>query len=214
MKLYGYWRSSAAYRVRIALNLKGLDWENVPVHLVQDGGQHLAPDYAALNPQKLVPTLVDGDRRLTQSLAILEYLDEVHPAPALLPADADGRARVRALAQAVACDIHPIDNLRVLNYLAGPLEVDKAGRDAWYVHWVREGFAAIESLLAGHPATGDFCHGGAPTQADCCLVPQVYNARRFEVDLAPYPAIRRIEAACLALPAFDAARPEKQPDAA
>jgi len=213
MQLYGYWRSSAAYRVRIALNLKGLSWDHVGVHLVRDGGEHLQDAYASRNPQKLVPTLVDGELTLTQSMAILEYLDEAYPEVPLLPADAAGRARVRAIAQAVACDIHPVDNLRILKYLGGPLGIEKEARDTWYAHWIHEGFAAIESLLTQSDATGDFCHGDAPTQADCCLVPQVYNARRFEVDLSPYPTIERIEQACLALPAFDAARPENQPDA-
>ncbi|MFN3703349.1 maleylacetoacetate isomerase [Thermomonas sp.] len=213
LQLYSYWRSSAAYRVRIGLNLKGLPYEIVPVHLVRDGGQQHSDAYRALNPQELVPTLGHGQRRLTQSLAILEYLDEVWPTPPLLPATARERQRVRALALLVACEVHPLNNLRVLQYFEHEWNVPQPERDAWVKHWIEDGFRAAEALLAEHPSTGDFCEGEMPTLADCCLVPQVYNARRFGVDLAPYPTIRRIEAACLALPAFDAARPENQPDA-
>lgn len=211
--LYSYWRSSAAYRVRIGLNLKSLPYRTQPVHLVRDGGQQHAADYAALNPQELVPTLCHGETVLRQSLAILEYVDEVWPQPALLPADAAGRARVRALAQLVACDIHPLNNLRVLQFFDGTWHVPQSEREDWVVHWMQTGFAALEQLLAS-PATGTFCHGDTPTLADCCLVPQLYNAHRFAVDLSPYPTLQRIEQACLALPAFDAARPENQPDAA
>jgi len=214
LTLYTYWRSSAAYRVRIGLNLKGLAYAMVPVHLVRDGGQQHAPEYAALNPQQRVPTLRHGERVLTQSLAILEYLEETHPQPPLLPADAAGRARVRALAQLVACDIHPLNNLRVLQFFDREWNVPQAERDDWVLHWIREGFAAMEAMLAASPDTGRFCHGDAPGLADCCLLPQMYNARRFSLDLAPFPILRRIEEACLALPAFDAARPENQPDAA
>ncbi len=214
LTLYSYWRSSAAYRVRIGLNLKGLDYAIVPVHLVRDGGQQHAPAYAALNPQELVPALRDGDRVLTQSLAILEYLEETHPQPALLPADAAGRARVRALAQLVACDIHPLNNLRVLQFFDQEWNVPQAERDEWILHWMRTGFAAMEASLAASAQGGRFCHGDAPGLADCCLVPQLYNARRFHLDMEAFPTLRRIEAACLALPAFDAARPENQPDAA
>jgi maleylacetoacetate isomerase len=218
MKLYGYFRSSAAYRVRIALNLKGLDHKHVHVHLHRHGGEHLQENYAAVNPQLLVPTLAvangrGGEVALIQSLAILEYLDEVAPEPPILPPDPLGRARVRGLAEAVACEIHPLQNLRVLNYLTGPLGVDEADKTEWAKHWITAGFAAIEALLAEAPETGRFCHGEAPGLADICLVPQVYNARRFGLDLAPYPTIRRIEAACLDLPAFDAARPENRLDA-
>lgn len=213
LRLYSYWRSSAAYRVRIGLNLKGLAYDIVPVHLVLDGGQQHSEHYRAINPQALVPTLFHGQRRLTQSLAILEYLDEVWPEPALLPATARERQRVRALAMLVACDIHPLNNLRVLQYLDREWGVPQPERDGWVRHWIEEGFRALEAHLADHPSTGDFCEGEMPTLADCCLIPQVYNARRFGVDLTPYPTIRRIEAACLALPAFDAARPERQPDA-
>ena len=213
LRLYSYWRSSAAYRVRIGLNLKQLAHEIVPVHLVRDGGQQHAPDYRALNPQQLVPTLRHGHRTLTQSLAILEYLDEVWPEPPLLPATARARQRVRALAQLVASDIHPLNNLRVLQYFEQEWNVPQPEREGWVRHWIESGFAAAESMLAEHPSTGEFCQGNAPSVADCCLVPQVYNARRFGVDMAPYPTLERIEQACLALPAFDAARPEKQPDA-
>lgn len=213
LKLYSYWRSSAAYRVRIGLNLKGLEYALAPVHLVRDGGQQHAPDYAALNPQELVPTLRHGERVLTQSLAILEYLDEVFPEPALLPADAGGRARVRALAQQVACDIHPLNNLRVMQFFDREWNVPQPERDEWTLHWMRTGFASLETMLAGSFDTGRYCHGAEPGLADCCLVPQLYNARRFHLDLAPYPTLQRIEAACLALPAFDAARPENQVDA-
>ncbi len=218
MKLYGYFRSSAAYRVRIALNLKGLVPEQGYVHLRRHGGEQLRPAYAALNPQHLVPTLTVAaaggrDVPLTQSLAIIEYLEEAYPESPLLPADPLGRARVRALAQAIACEIQPLPNLRVLNYLTDTLGASEAERLRWAVHWIETGFAAIETLLAGSPETGRFCHGDAPTLADACLVPQVYNARRFKMDLEAYPTIRRIEAACQALPAFDAARPENQADA-
>jgi maleylacetoacetate isomerase len=214
LTLYSYWRSSAAYRVRIGLNLKGLDYAIVPVHLVRDGGQQHAPAYAALNPQELVPTLCDGERVLTQSLAILEYLEETRPQPALLPAAAGDRARVRALAQLVACDIHPLNNLRVLQFFDQEWHVPQSERDDWILHWMRMGFSALETALAGSAQTGRFCHGDAPGLADCCLVPQLYNARRFNLDLDAFPTLRRIEAACLALPAFDRARPENQPDAA
>jgi len=214
LTLYSYWRSSAAYRVRIGLNLKGLDYALVPVHLVRDGGQQHAPDYVALNPQQLVPVLRDGERVLTQSLAILEYLEETRPQPPLLPADAAGRARVRALAQLVACDIHPLNNLRVLQFFDRQWHVPQAERDDWVLHWMGEGFAAMEAMLAASADTGRYCHGDAPGLADCCLLPQLYNARRFKLDLDAFPTLRRIEAACLQLSAFDAARPENQPDAA
>ena len=214
LTLYSYWRSSAAYRVRIGLNLKGLAYTLAPVHLLRDGGQQHAPDYAALNPQQLVPALRDGERVLTQSLAILEYLEETRPQAPLLPADAAGRARVRALAQLVACDIHPLNNLRVLQFFDRQWNVPQPERDDWVLHWMREGFTAMETMLAASADTGDYCHGNTPGLADCCLLPQLYNARRFKLDLDAFPTLRRIEAACLQLPAFDAARPENQPDAA
>lgn len=213
LALYSYWRSSAAYRVRIALNLKGLVYTQVPVHLVDNGGEQHSPGYRALNPQELVPMLQHGKLLLRQSLAIIEYLDEVFPTPALLPSSSRERARVRALAQAVACEIHPLNNLRVQQYLEHALGADAGQRMEWTRHWIGLGFSALEDLLADDPATGDFCAGHVPSLADCLLVPQVYNARRFGVDMAAYPTISRIEAHCLDLPAFANARPELQPDA-
>jgi maleylpyruvate isomerase len=211
LKLHSYFRSSAAYRCRIALNLKGLAHETAFVHLLKEGGQQNAPAYRALNPQGLVPTLEVDGHTLTQSLAIIEYLDETHPKPPLLPGDALQRARIRAFALAIACDIHPINNLRVLRYLKGPLKQEQAAIDVWYRHWVETGLAACEALLPAGKSR--FCFGDQPTLADCCLVPQVYNARRLKVPLDKFPKIAAIEAACLALPAFDRARPESQPDA-
>jgi len=183
------------------------------VHLVRDGGQQHTAAYAALNPQELVPTLRHGERVLQQSMAILEYLDEVFPDPALLPDDAEGRARVRALAQLVACDIHPLNNLRVMQFFSDTWSVPQPERDDWTRHWIRVGFDAMERMLVESVDTGRFCHGDIPTLADCCLVPQMYNARRFKLDLEPYPTLVRIDAACLALPAFAAAKPESQADA-
>jgi len=213
IELFSYWRSSAAYRVRIGLNLKGLPHQITPVHLVRDGGQQHTDAYAALNPQELVPTLRHGGRVLTQSMAILEYLDELFPAAALLPDDAPGRARVRALAQLVACDIHPLNNLRVMQFFGDTWNVPAPERDDWTRHWMRVGLEAMERMLVESVDTGRYCHGDSPGLADCCLVPQLYNARRFNLDLAPYPTIARIDAACAALPAFDTARPEVQADA-
>lgn len=212
MKLYDYFRSSAAYRVRIALNLKGLTAERAFVHLRR--GVQRGDDYLAVNPLGLVPALVtDAGDVLTQSLAIVEWLDETHAQPPLLPPDAAGRARVRALALAIACDIHPINNLRVLNYLTGTLGATEAQKNGWYRYWCDVGFEAMETQLAREKATGVFCHGGSPTIADVCLVPQLANARRVDLDLSPYPTLLRIEAACNALPAFSAAAPSRQPDA-
>ncbi len=213
MKLYTYFRSTAAYRVRIALNLKGLPYEAVPVHLLRS--EENDPAYRALSPLGTVPALLtdEGDA-LTQSLAIIEYLEETHPQPPLLPADALGRARLRALALTIACDIHPLNNLRVLKYLTGTLGASEEEKMTWYRHWLADGMMAVERLLADHPATGDFCHGDAPTLADCCLVPQVFNARRFDCPLDAMPTIRRIAEACEQLPAFVAAAPHNQPDAA
>ncbi|KAB8055502.1 maleylacetoacetate isomerase [Janthinobacterium rivuli] len=215
MKLYTYFRSSAAYRVRIALNLKGIDYDSIPVHLLQDGGQQLLPAYRAVNPSALVPALDDDGAILTQSLAMLEYLDETRPGVPLLPADPLERARVRALALAIACDAHPLTNLRVLKYLKNTLGLSDEAKQEWYRHWMAEGLAAVEALLAqGDPAgKGLFCHGDSPTMADCCLVPQVFNAQRFAIDLAPYPRVARIHAHCAGLPAFVAAHPSQQPDA-
>ena len=211
MKLYGYFRSSAAYRVRIALNLKGIAVSHASIHLAK--GAQRAPEFRAVNPQGLVPALVVGDDVIVQSLAIIEYLDETHPEPPLLPADPAGRARVRALAQAIACEIHPLNNPRVLNHLTETLGHYEASRQAWYHHWIAEGFAGLEGLLAGHPDTGTYCHGDRVTTADLCLVPQVYNARRFACDLDPYPTITRIADTLATLPAFAEAAPENQPDA-
>ena len=213
MILHGYWRSSAAYRVRIALNLKGVDWTQREVSLVRDGGEHREPSFAQLNPQMLVPVLESGSSVLTQSMAIIEYLEEVLPDPPLLPDDVTERAQVRALAMSVACDVHPLNNLRVLQYLAGEFKIDSRRRSRWYAHWVTEGMRAFEASLARRPHHSDFCHGDNPTLADVCLVPQIYNARRFEVDLAPFPLIRQVEANCLRLSAFIDAQPENQPDA-
>ena len=213
LRLYTYFRSSAAYRVRIALNLKGLAYEAVPVHLLRDGGQQNQPAYRALSPLGTVPVLENEGEVITQSLAIIEYLEETHPLPPLLPASAADRARVRALAQTIACDIHPVNNLRVLQYLGKHFAAPQEQKDAWYRHWVNAGLLAVEQLLAAHPATGAFCHGDAPTLADCCLVPQVFNARRFDCPLDAMPTIRRIVTACEALPAFRNAAPAMQPDA-
>jgi maleylacetoacetate isomerase len=213
LRLYTYFRSSAAYRVRIALALKGLAYESVPVHLLRDGGEQHQGDYRAVNPSALVPALQDDGATLTQSLAILEYLEETHPQPALLPQAPLDRARVRALALVVACDIHPLNNLRVLNYLTGTLQASDAERTAWMHHWMALGLQAVEQLLAHNPQTGLFCHGDTPTLADCCLVPQVFNAQRFQVDMAPYPTVQRIAAHCESLEPFKAAHPGQQPDA-
>ena len=212
MKLHGYFRSSAAFRVRIALNLKGLDHETALVNL--QVGEQVSAQYRAINPQGRVPALEVEGRVLLQSLAIIEYLDETHPLPALLPSDALGRARVRALANIIACDIHPLNNLAVLNYLKNRLEVDEERRTEWYRHWVKQGFDGIEPLLAGSSETGRFCHGDDPGIADICLVPQVFNAQRFHCDLAPYPTIGRIFDECMGLDAFDRAQPSRQPEAA
>jgi maleylpyruvate isomerase len=218
MKLYNYFRSSASYRVRIALNLKGLDYEQVAVHLVKDGGQQLLPAYRAINADALVPALVnDADgatHTLTQSLAIIEYLDELHPQPSLLAPNAVDRAYVRSLALSVACDIHPLNNLRVLRYLTGELKVSDEQKDTWYRHWCEQGLQALETTLARDTRVGKCCYGDTPTLADCCLIPQLYNARRFKCDLSTMPTILRIEQYCLSLDAFINAAPEKQPDAA
>lgn len=214
MQLYSYWRSSAAYRVRIALALKGLPFETLPVNLVRAGGEQLKPEYLALNPEGRVPLLIHDGRPVSQSLAIVEYLEEVFPdTPALLPTEPSARARVRSLAQLVACDIHPLNNLSVLQYLKNELGASSAASSHWYRHWVARGFRALEARLAGEAETGNFCHGEAPGLADVCLVPQVYNARRFEVDLDDYPRIVAIDSACRTLDAFRAAAPEQQPDA-
>ena len=212
MRLIGYFRSSAAFRVRIALNLKGIEVEHATRHLRR--GEHQAADYAALNPQKLVPALVlDDGEVLTQSLAILEYLEETHPAPPLLPRDPVGRARVRALALIPTADIHPIQNLRVMSYLRSKYGQSEEATFAWSRHWIETGFDAYEAMVAGDRRTGAFSHGAEPSMADLCLVPQVFNAGRFKVDMSRYPTIRRIFDTCMNHPAFDAAQPAKQPDA-
>lgn len=213
MKLHTFFRSSASYRVRIALNLKGLQAEHAHVHLSKNGGEQFGAAFDALNPQHLLPVLEVDGLVLPQSLAIIEYLDETHAAHPLLPADARGRARVRALSQAIACDIHPLNNLRVLKYLGGELGLTDDQKNAWYRHWVALGLEALETQLRESPDSGQFCHGDTPTMADCCLIPQLYNARRFECDLAPYPTILAIGARCEALEAFATARPEAQADA-
>jgi maleylacetoacetate isomerase len=210
MKLYGYFRSSAAYRVRIALGLKGLGYEYAAVHLRK--GEQSDAAYRGLNPAELVPTLVDDRGTFMQSLAIIEYLDERYPEPPLLPAAAEARARVRAIAQSIACDIHPLDNLRVLRYLLRTIGTTEQVKDAWYRHWIDVGLTALEAQLARDKATGAYCHGDAPTLADCCLIPQLANARRAGIPLDAYPTLIRIETRCNALPAFAAAAPEKQPD--
>jgi len=208
--LYSFFRSSAAYRVRIAFNLKGLGFDTVAIHLQKDGGQNRKPAYRAINPQMRVPALkLDSGELLTQSLAIIEYLDEVHPQPPLLPSDPVERAQVRALAQLVACDIHPLNNVAPLRYLKNELGQDQSKIDAWYHHWVREGFDAIEAMVA----PGPYACGADVTLADICLVPQVANARRLKVPLDSYPKIVAIDAACAKLTAFEEAKPERQPDA-
>jgi len=213
LRLYTYFHSSAAYRVRIALNIKGLKYSSVPVHLLRNGGEQLSADYARLNPARQVPVLEDGGATLTQSIAIIEYLEETHPEPPLLPAGAAARARVRALALDVACDIHPLNNLRVRRYLSSALGLGDAQREDWIRHWIALGFEAIERSLAADGQSGDFCHGDYPTLADCCLVPQVANAQRAKLALDPYPTVRRIHENCLRLPAFTDAAPAAQPDA-
>jgi maleylacetoacetate isomerase len=212
MKLYNYGRSSASFRVRIAASLKGLSYEYVSINLMK--GESRAPSYEALNPLGRVPSLEDNGRVLTQSLAICEYLEETHPNPPLLPRDPAGRARVRALALAVACEIHPIGGGRAQSYLAKAFNASPEQRAEWNRHWIVEGFQAIEKMLTGSGETGRFCHGDTPTLADAFLVPQVYNAQLARVDMTPFPTIRRIYDECLKVEAIDRARPERQPDAA
>lgn len=209
MKLYNYFRSSASFRVRIALALKGLDYAYLPVHLAK--GEHLQPAFAEQAPDRLVPHLVVDGHDLTQSMAIMEYLDETHLEPAILPRDPLGRARVRALAQSIACEIHPLNNLRVLKYLKSPLGLSDEVRDTWYRHWVRTGLETFETALAS-PQTGRFCHGDTPTMADCCLVPQIFNGQRFAVDFSGLNRTMAIFEHCMAHPAFQAAEPKACPD--
>ena len=213
MKLYTYFRSSAAYRVRIALNLKGLQYDAVPVHLLRGGGEQLQENYIKMNPSGLVPTFQDDYITLTQSMAILEYLEDEYPQVPLMPRDAAGRARVRELAQIVACDIHPVNNLRVLRYLVHELGLSDEAKTQWYRHWIVNGLDVLEKHLARDPSAGPLCHGYLPTIADCFLVPQVFNAQRNGVDISAYPNIARINAACVEIPAFVAAHPSNQPDA-
>jgi len=210
VKLYSYFRSSAAFRVRIALNLKGLAYDTVPIHLTKDGGRHKPADYRAANPQMRVPALtLSSGETLVQSLAIIEYLDEAYPNPPLLPADAIVRAQVRAVSQIIACDIHPLNNTAALNYLKNQLKHDQAAADAWYTSWVVAGFEAIEAMIR----PGPYAFGSEVTVADLCLVPQVFNAKRFKIPLERFPKIVAADAACAMLPAFDKARPQNQPDA-
>lgn len=211
MQLYSYFRSSAAYRVRIALNLKGLDAQIIPVHLLNNGGEQHAEAYRQLNPSELVPAWVEDDFHLTQSLSMLEYLEEQYPEVALLPQDIQQRALVRALSQTIACDIHPLNNLRVLQYLSSTLEVSNEQKSAWYAHWVQLGFQSIEAQLQA--SNGKFCFGDQATFADCCLIPQVYNAKRFNLDLSQFPKIEAIYQHCNSLDAFIQAAPEAQIDA-
>ena len=213
MKLYTFFRSSASYRVRIALNLKGLGYEQLPIHLRRGGGEQLKPEYKAVNPQALVPTLEDGGYKLTQSLAIIEYLEERYPRPPLLPREPADRALVRAMALAVACEVHPLQNLRVLNYLRDVLKLDEEEVNGWARHWIGLGLGALEQMVLSTAKPGSFCFGEEPSLADVFLVPQLYNARRFGCDLSAWPTLARIDARCGTLAAFADAAPEKQPDA-
>lgn len=211
LRLWGYWRSSSTWRVRIALTLKGLDYEHYPLHLVRDGGEQNQNPYRERNPQQLVPLLEHGSFRLQQSLAICEYLDTLQPLPPLVPAEAQAAARTRALAQMVACEIQPLNNLRVLQYLEHTLNADSASRKAWYQHWIETGFAALQEAL---PQGGTACSmGDTPSLVDIVLIPQLYNARRFQSDLGRFPRLLEIEAHCMALPAFARTAPEQQPEA-
>ena len=209
MKLYNYFRSSASYRVRIALACKGLAYDYHSVHLVKS--EQLKPEFAALSASRLVPTLIDGDTMLTQSMAIIEYLDETHPEPPLMPADALGRARVRALSQDIACEIHPLNNLRVLRYLTHELKLSEEAKDSWYRHWVETGLETVERQLNAQPSR--HCHGNTPTMADCVLVPQIFNARRLKCRLDHVPQVMRVFEECMKLDAFESTRPERCPDA-
>jgi maleylacetoacetate isomerase len=213
MNLHNFFRSSASWRVRIALNLKGLKYDYRSIHLRRNGGEQFTQEFRALNPHSLVPVLDDDGRQLTQSLAIIEYLDELHPEPPLLPKGAFERARARALALSIACDLHPLNNLRVLNYLTNTLGTSDETKMAWYRHWVELGLGALEAQLVASALTGQFCQGNTPGMADCCLIPQLFQARRFECDLSAYPTLLSIEQNCNQMPAFQAAAPGRQPDA-
>ncbi len=213
MKLYSFFRSSGSYRVRIALNLKGLPYDYTSVHLRRNGGEQFAPEFLELNPHALVPVLHDQSAVLSQSLAIIEYLDEVHPSPPLLPQGAIERAQVRSFALSIACEIHPLNNLRVLGYLGSGLQASEPTKTSWYQHWVKLGFTALEAQLAQNRQLGPFCFGQTPTLADCCLIPQIYNARRFGCDLSQYPTLVAIDKHCNELATFRDAAPERQPDA-
>jgi maleylacetoacetate isomerase len=213
MKLYTFFRSSASFRVRIALNLKGLKYEQAPIHLRRGGGEQLSAAYKAINPQALVPALEDGGKILTQSLAIIEYLEERYPQPPLLPRDPADKAVVRSMALTIACEVHPIQNLRVLQYVKREYNQSDEQVNRWAQHWIDLGLAALEQMIVAQARRGRFCFGDTPTLADICLVPQLGNARRYGCDLSPYPAIMEIEKNCMALPAFADAAPEKQPDA-
>jgi maleylpyruvate isomerase len=213
LQLYTYFRSSAAFRVRIALNLKGLSYQGIPLHLLRGGGEQHSAAFEQRNPLRLVPVLLDDSLTLTQSLAIIEYLEDTHPLPALLPPGAAARAQVRALALSIACDIHPLNNLRVLRYLKSPLGIEDEARNEWSRHWIEVGFSAIEHMLREGGTSGSCCYGDRPTLADCCLVPQVFNAQRVECQLARWPTILRIHEHCMQLPAFQLAAPAAQRDA-
>jgi len=212
MQLYSYFRSSASYRVRIALALKGLAYDYVPIHLVRN--EQLKPPFSDIAANKLVPALVEDEHVLTQSMAIIEYLEETHPEPPLLPGDAFARARIRSLAQDIACEIHPINNLRVLRYLVHEMKLSEDDKNRWYRHWVETGLEVVERGLAGHPQTGAFCHGDTPTLADCVLVPQIHNAQRMDCGLDHVPTVMRVFAACMQHPAFATTQPSACPDAA
>lgn len=213
LRLYSYWRSSASYRIRIALNLKQLEYEIIPVHLTRDGGEQNHKDFRALNPQRRVPVLVDGYRILRQSLAIMEYLDDAYPEIPLLPPMSRDRVRVRMIAHTIASDVQPLVNLSAVKYLEDRLGVNEEDRQQWMMHWITQGLDVIEEMLTDNPSTGQFCEGDMPSQADVCLVPQLYTARRYDIKVDRWPEILRIEQNCLALPAFRDAMPENQPDA-
>ena len=213
LKLFDYFRSSAAYRIRIALNLKRVDWESEFIHLTKNGGEQFSTLYQKINPQSLLPTLEDKGHYYTQSLAILEYLEECYPEPPFLPKLPKQRAHVRSIALAVACDIHPINNLRILKYLTEEMKLDEHQKTTWYQHWISIGLGAIEKMLTQSSETGDFCQGSTPSMADICLIPQVFNAERYKCDLSAYPTIRRINQTCLELDEFQKAVPDNQPDA-